>query len=234
MSVGSDAAVQDDFGRAMEAHASGDHPAALAILLPLAEAGHPPSQCAVGDLYYLGEGVETDPERAADWIGLAAASSVPGALYQLGYMQLRGEGVAQDPIAAYSSMYYASMLGNTDATEVLKRIEGRLDPTQLAAAEELVAANGFQNPVLIETIDPEYPELARIARLEGSVLMQAMISTRGVVTDVEVYECSRPNVGFEQAAIESVSRWRYEPARRLRNGEPLDVYFFIFVDFKLH
>ena len=94
VSEGSDAAVQADFGRAMEAHASGDHPAALAILLPLAEAGHPPSQYAVGDMYYLGEGVETDPERAADWIGLAAASSVPGALYQLGYMQLRGEGVA--------------------------------------------------------------------------------------------------------------------------------------------
>ena len=50
--------------------------------------------------------------------------------------------------------------------------------------------------------------------------------------DIEVLRCNRPNMGFEDSAVEAVSQWRYKPA--LQNGKPVEVYFTVFVEFKLH
>ncbi len=90
------------------------------------------------------------------------------------------------------------------------------------------------NPKLIQEskVQPEYPELARVARLEGNVILQAIIHADGTVGDLEVLRCNRPNMGFEDAAIEAVRHWRYEPATQ--NGKPVEVYFTVFVEFKLH
>ena len=88
-------------------------------------------------------------------------------------------------------------------------------------------------PVLIaETkIPPIYPELARVARLEGRVILQAVIRADGTVGEIEVLRCDEPGVGFEQASVDAVRRWMYEPATQL--GTPVDVYFTIQVIFTL-
>jgi protein TonB len=88
-------------------------------------------------------------------------------------------------------------------------------------------------PVLIleSKVAPEYPELARTARLEGRVILQAVVHKDGTVSQVEVLNCNRPDLGFEQAAVEAITQWRYEPARQ--NGVPVDVYFTVIVDFTL-
>jgi protein TonB len=98
----------------------------------------------------------------------------------------------------------------------------------------LAGVGDVTNPVLIaeSKIDPEYPELARVARLEGNVILQAIIHSDGSVGDVEVLRTNRPNMGFEEAAIQAVTQWRYEPA--LQNGRAVEVYFTVFVEFKLH
>jgi protein TonB len=98
----------------------------------------------------------------------------------------------------------------------------------------LAGVGDVTNPVLIpETkVDPEYPELARVARLEGNVILQAIIHADGTVGEVQVLRSNRPNMGFEEAAIGAVQQWRYEPA--LQNGKPVEVYFTVFVEFKLH
>ena len=98
----------------------------------------------------------------------------------------------------------------------------------------LAGAGDVSNPALIpETrIEPVYPELARVARLEGNVILQAIIHSDGTVGDVEILRCNRPNMGFEDAAAAAVQTWRYKPA--LQNGRPVEVYFTVFVEFKLH
>jgi len=98
----------------------------------------------------------------------------------------------------------------------------------------LAGVGDVTNPVLIpeSKIDPEYPELARVARLEGNVILQAIIHSDGSVGDVQVLRTNRPNMGFEEAAISAVQNWRYKPA--LQNGRPVEVYFTVFVEFKLH
>jgi protein TonB len=75
------------------------------------------------------------------------------------------------------------------------------------------------NPELISKVEPVYPELARVARLEGTVILQASIGKDGAVHDVEVRRDNRPGMGFDEAA--SVA------------DQPVEVYFTVFVDFWL-
>jgi protein TonB len=98
----------------------------------------------------------------------------------------------------------------------------------------LAGVGNVSNPILIpeSKVEPEYPELARVARLEGNVILQAIIHDDGTVGEIEVLRTNRPNMGFEEAAMEAVSQWRYKPA--LQNGKPVEVYFTVFVNFTLH
>ena len=97
----------------------------------------------------------------------------------------------------------------------------------------IAGAAGVSFPELIpeSKIDPEYPETARRAQLEGSVILQAVIVRDGTVEEIRVLRCSTPGVGFEQAAVDAVRIWRYRPAEQ--NGRRVDVYFTVKVDFVL-
>ena len=80
-------------------------------------------------------------------------------------------------------------------------------------------------------IAPIYPELARRARLSGLVIVQAVILEDGTVGETKVLQCDRPGVGFEEAATEAITQWRYEPSRL--HGRSVDVYFTVIVEFTL-
>jgi protein TonB len=106
-------------------------------------------------------------------------------------------------------------------------------PAPVATRPMLAGVGGVTMPQLIpETkVPPLYPELARVARIEGRVVLQAVICTDGSVTDLEVLRCSHPKLGFEEAAVDAVRQWRYKPA--LLDGRPVEVYFTVLVDFEL-
>jgi TonB family protein len=97
----------------------------------------------------------------------------------------------------------------------------------------LAGVGNVSNPRFIpeSRVEPVFPKEAREKKIEGNVILQAVVLKDGTVAGVEVLNCSRPGFGFEEAAIAAVSEWRYEPA--LMDGEPVDVYFTIFLDFKL-
>jgi TonB family protein len=88
-------------------------------------------------------------------------------------------------------------------------------------------------PALIETsrAKPRYPPVARQARAQGRVVLQAVIFRDGSVGDIRVIEGSGTRFGFEEAAIAAVSQWRYVPA--LKDGRSVDVVLRIVVDFTL-
>ena len=85
-------------------------------------------------------------------------------------------------------------------------------------------------PVLISRVEPVYPELARRTRQSGTVILQTVIDENGRVTNVEVIKGL--GGGLQQAAIDAVSRWRFEPARM--NGRPVKVFFNLTVQFSLN
>ena len=75
---------------------------------------------------------------------------------------------------------------------------------------------------------PAYPETAKEDRIEGPVVVQAIISKDGFVDRVHVIE---GNPRLRSAATEAISKWRYKPY--LLNGKPVEVATTITVDFSL-
>jgi protein TonB len=80
-------------------------------------------------------------------------------------------------------------------------------------------------------IKPEYPELARRARVEGRVILQVVIHKDGTVGEMEVIQAPAADLGFGEAAKNAVSQWRYQPARQ--NNRPVDVFMTVVVNFSL-
>ena len=81
---------------------------------------------------------------------------------------------------------------------------------------------------LIERVAPVYPPLARQARIQGTVVLRAVINKSGEVQDVQLIS-GHPMLA--PAAIEAVKKWHYRPY--VMNGEPADVETTVQVDFKL-
>jgi protein TonB len=75
---------------------------------------------------------------------------------------------------------------------------------------------------------PAYPALARAARAEGTVVLEATISKSGSIENLRVV--SGPAM-LRQAALDAVSQWRYRPY--LLNGEPVAVETTVNVVFNL-
>ena len=65
-------------------------------------------------------------------------------------------------------------------------------------------------PVRTLFVEPRYTEMARRARIQGLVVLQTVIDHNGDVKDVRALK-SLP-LGLTEAAIDAVSRWKYEPA----------------------
>ncbi len=76
----------------------------------------------------------------------------------------------------------------------------------------------IQPPKKIVSVPPIYPDLASQARVQGMVILEAIIDPRGNVTNVRVL-CSIPLL--DRAAIDAVRQWKYEPT--LLNGSPVPI-----------
>jgi len=84
-------------------------------------------------------------------------------------------------------------------------------------------------PVIIDRVEPQYTEMARRARLEGTVIVQAVIDEAGNVLDVKVLK--RLPMGLDQSAVDAVSRWRFKPATLY--GRPVKVFYSLTVNFRV-
>ena len=80
------------------------------------------------------------------------------------------------------------------------------------ALESSIRASAEQEPAeLVSKVDPPYPELARRAGVEGTVVLEVRIDESGSVTDIQVLR-GLP-LGVSEAAVQAVTRWKYRPAR---------------------
>ena len=86
-----------------------------------------------------------------------------------------------------------------------------------------------KKPEILRRVSPAYPEPARRARVQGSVILEAIINERGDVTSVRVIR-GLP-MGLEQSAIQAVTQWKFQPATL--DGRPVAVYFNLTVQFEV-
>jgi len=84
-------------------------------------------------------------------------------------------------------------------------------------------------PRKIVDVRAVYPEIARQARAEGIVVLEAVLDPTGAVTQVHVV---RSVPLLDQAALDAVRQWRYTPTRY--GGRPVSVLMTITIRFTLH
>ncbi|MFY9821507.1 MAG: energy transducer TonB, partial [Thermoanaerobaculia bacterium] len=84
-------------------------------------------------------------------------------------------------------------------------------------------------PEIINQVRPVYTELARRARVTGTVIVEAIIDTSGNVTNVRVLK-GLP-MGLDKAAVEAVQKWKFKPATL--EGRPVKVYYVLTVNFQV-
>lgn len=89
-------------------------------------------------------------------------------------------------------------------------------------------ASEVQEAKLVTRVEPVYPILAKQIRLEGTVLIRAIIAKDGTVESAEIL---RGHPWLAKAALDAIVRWQYHPT--LLNGQPVEVETLITVIFKL-
>ena len=105
--------------------------------------------------------------------------------------------------------------------DVLYSLVGEAEPVVRAAGE-------IKPPRLLRRVEPEYPEIARLVRAAGVVILEATTDTYGRVVDVKVL---RSIPLLDEAAAAAVRQWVYEPM--IINGRPRPVTFTVTVRFVL-
>jgi protein TonB len=96
------------------------------------------------------------------------------------------------------------------------------------APQRVRVSPGVSKGLLIHRIEPTYPPVARQARIQGVVLLTAVIDKDGNIQNLQVVS-GHPMLA--PAAIEAVKQWRYKPF--LLNGQPLEVETTVTVAFSL-
>ena len=82
---------------------------------------------------------------------------------------------------------------------------------------------------IINQTQPQYPQIAKMAHVSGTVLLHAIISENGTIQELQVM--SGPAL-LRQAALDAVKQWRYQPTTL--NGQPVKVDTTIQVVFDLN
>jgi len=122
-----------------------------------------------------------------------------------------------------------------DPSEMLSQMQGAAAVPQSVANPQpvfpfvaLPVSQGVTGGRLTRKVDPVYPSEARVQRVEGAVVLDALVGEDGNVRDVEVN--SGPAL-LAKAAAQAVKRWRYEPFQL--NGKPVAMHNQITIQFKL-
>jgi TonB family protein len=90
--------------------------------------------------------------------------------------------------------------------------QAALNPSDGENAEEPEKPPGEESPAVLESkVEPKYPDAARSAGVEGTVVLDVLVDETGHVVDIQVLR-GLP-LGVSEAAVQAVSRWRYRPAR---------------------
>ena len=86
-------------------------------------------------------------------------------------------------------------------------------------------------PIEIRRGTPQYTAAAMYARAQGVVLVECVVQTNGVCTDIRVRRSLNPAFGLDEEAIKAAAQWRFRPATR--RGEPVPVLVTLEIAFSL-
>ena len=130
---------------------------------------------------------------------------------------------------------YRLSTGDLDGIRRLARLWAQ--PTLPVAAPKPTGSGpgkagvGWTNPEIIKSskVQPRFPKRAQGKQALGRVVLQALIHKDGTVGEITVVRGAGGDCGFEAAAVEALSHWRYKPGTV--DGTPVDIWFTVEIDF---
>jgi periplasmic protein TonB len=114
------------------------------------------------------------------------------------------------------------IINSVSNTAIIPKISAPVMPRRVRVSTGVTAG------LLMKKVEPKYPVLAKAARVQGEVVLSAIISKEGKIENLALVSGHPMLV---PAAIEAVSRWEYRPY--LLNGQPVEVESNIIVTFLL-
>ena len=152
-----------------------------------------------------------------------------------GYLSAEAEALTSDrqsPAGSETEGGHRTLeiLGDLEALrEALRRFRQAADQLAPSAIAPSAIDAEVHKPTKLEARPPQYTERARQARVQGTIVVQAIIDAEGQVDQVQVLR-GQP-LGLSGAAVEAISAWRFKPATR--DGRPVPVYYNLTVNFRL-
>jgi len=128
--------------------------------------------------------------------------------------------LAEGPLSAGSGMDLLRAMPNS--AEIVKR------PVVASVPQRVPVTSTIEEAKLISRVQPVYPQLAIQARIQGNVVLHAIIGRDGQVSELQVLSGHPLLVN---AAVEAVRQWRYSPT--LLNGQTVEVETTITISFVL-
>jgi TonB family protein len=91
---------------------------------------------------------------------------------------------------------------------------------------------GGVEPVALRQVRPKYTSDAMRAKIQGTVIVEAVVSISGTVDRVRVVQSLDPILGLDLEALTAAQQWLFRPATV--NDAPVASYVTLHLEFKLH
>jgi protein TonB len=91
------------------------------------------------------------------------------------------------------------------------------------ASEAQKAGPGVTSPRVVKEVKPEYTEEAKKARIQGTVVVEAVVKTDGTVGDVKVTRSLDTEYGLDAQAVKAARQWLFEPGKKDGKAVPVRV-----------
>jgi TonB family protein len=103
----------------------------------------------------------------------------------------------------------------------------RVDPSRPVFDAPVIEPSRAEE-LLVHRVEATYPQMARIAHIQGDVILHVLINKQGHVANVKV---TSGHPILVQAAQDAVGQWEYQPF--LLNGEPAEVETAVVIKFRM-
>ena len=216
---------------------------AMFVLLPLAAlrlpaenlAGktsgtvHDPSGAGVASatIIMTNHQANTIDMTASDRDGKFAFKALPAGTYELqilkpGFKPYRAPQVTLDAGRDFSEMFTLDVGAITEHVLVVPTDAPKAVPmaTTSGKPSRLSVGGNVQAAKIIGKVQPVYPEIAKSAGVQGTVVLHAVIGVDGRPLSLRVMN-AQVDPDLARSAVEAVSQWRYTPT--LLNGEPIEI-----------
>jgi TonB family protein len=169
--------------------------------------------------------------------------TAPEPLYQRAIQILEAPALAQPTELATALELYAGLLNRQNKTVEAEKLRERARPIRQRQIREMIAkippaadttpglkmGSGINSPVVAKKVEPQYAPVAKMAKLQGAVLMTLVIGVDGSVRNVEVIRGL--GLGLDEQAVEALLQWKFTPA--MKNGQAVAVKANVEMNFRL-